>query len=51
METLYGHALPLTGLDVLRRERAVSVGEDRTLRVWKIAEESQLILRGNSVFP
>ena len=47
METLYGHALPISALDVLRRERAVSVGEDRTLRVWKIAEESQLILRGH----
>jgi len=47
METLYGHALPISGLDILRKERAVSVAEDRTLRVWKIAEESQLILRGH----
>jgi len=48
METLYGHALPIASVHVLKKERAVSVGEDRTLRVWKISEESQLILRGHS---
>ncbi len=32
-------------LDVGRAERAVSCGADRTCRVWKIPEESQLILK------
>lgn len=32
-------------LDVLRAERALSTGHDHTCRVWKIADESQLICR------
>ena len=32
-------------LDVLRAERALSAGHDHTCRVWKIADESQLICR------
>ena len=32
-------------VDVLRQERVVSSGHDHTCRVWKIAEESQLIFR------
>lgn len=33
------------GVDALRAERAISCGADRTCRVWKIPEESQLIFR------
>lgn len=33
------------GVDALRAERVVSCGADRTCRVWKIPEESQLIFR------
>lgn len=32
-------------LDVLQAERAVSTGHDHTCRVWKVADESQLICR------
>jgi hypothetical protein len=32
-------------LDVLRAERAVSTGADRSCRVWKVPEESQLIFK------
>ena len=32
-------------VDALRQERVVSSGHDHTCRVWKIAEESQLIFR------
>lgn len=32
-------------LDAARAERCVSCGADRTCRVWKIPEESQLIFR------
>ena len=32
-------------IDILRTERAVTAGQDRTCRVWKIPEESQLVYR------
>ena len=37
--------LQVLAIDVLRQERVVSSGHDHTCRVWKIAEESQLIFR------
>ena len=57
--TVFGHqadalhlcihsALPpaeVLGLDAGRAERCVSCAADRTCRVWKIPEESQLIFR------
>lgn len=34
----------MTGIDSLSRDRAVTCGgRDRTLRVWKVVEESQLV--------
>ena len=36
-------------LDAARAERCVSCGADRTCRVWKIPEESQLIFRWGRV--
>lgn len=34
-------------IDTLYRERCVTVGaRDRTCRLWKIVEESQLVFRG-----
>lgn len=33
------------GIDALRAERVVTCAGDRTCRVWKVAEESQLIFR------
>jgi hypothetical protein len=41
---LLGHPQVLA-LDVLRAERAVSTGADRSCRVWKVPEESQLIFK------
>ena len=35
----------MLALDVGRAERAVSTGMDSTCRVWKVADESQLIFR------
>ena len=47
VETLFGHQDHVLGLDALRGENCVSVGSrDKTLRYWKIAEETQVILRG-----
>lgn len=47
VETLFGHQDCITGMDALRSETAVSAGgRDRTVRFWKIVEESQLVFRG-----
>lgn len=47
VETLYGHLSGITSIDALARDRAVtSGGRDNTLRIWKVVEESHLILNG-----
>lgn len=47
IETLFGHQDQITDIDTLGRERCVSTGgRDKTARVWKIVEESQLVFRG-----
>lgn len=47
IETLFGHQDTITSLDALRGEFALSAGgQDRTVRYWKIVEESQLVFRG-----
>ena len=47
VDTLFGHQSEVLAIDALRAERALSCGADRTCRVWKIAEESQLVFRGH----
>lgn len=47
VETLFGHQDCVTCLDALRGETAVSSGgQDRTIRYWKIVDETQLVFRG-----
>ena len=47
IETLFGHQAPVLGIDALHRETAVSVGgRDKSVRYWKVPEESQLVFRG-----
>lgn len=47
IETLFGHQAPVLSMDALLRETAVSVGgRDKTVRFWKVPEESQLVFRG-----
>jgi ribosomal RNA-processing protein 9 len=47
VETLFGHQDCILGLDALRAETAVSVGgRDKTVRFWKIVDETQLVFRG-----
>lgn len=48
VETLFGHQSEITGLTSLGKERCVSSGRDRSMRQWKIIEESQLIFRGHA---
>lgn len=47
VQTLFGHQEVITSIDMLIKERAVTAGGfDSTLRLWKIAEETQLIFQG-----
>ncbi|KAI0768293.1 WD40-repeat-containing domain protein [Trametes elegans] len=47
VETLFGHQAPVLSIDALRAETAVSAGgRDKTVRFWKVPEETQLVFRG-----
>jgi ribosomal RNA-processing protein 9 len=47
VETLFGHQDCILGLDALRAETVASVGgRDKTVRFWKIVDETQLVFRG-----
>lgn len=48
LETLYGHQFGVMSVDCHLKTRPVSVGRDRTARVWKIAEDTHLIFRGGA---
>ena len=51
VETLYGHQSAVIGIDCFRKERPISIGRDRTMRAWKVSEDSHLIFRGGSLLP
>ncbi|GAA6060021.1 hypothetical protein JCM10212_001179 [Sporobolomyces blumeae] len=47
VETLFGHQDCIQSIDALRGELAVTAGgRDKTVRYWKVMEESQLVFRG-----
>jgi len=47
VETLFGHQDKVLMVDALRGENCVSVGaRDKTVRFWKVVEETQLVFRG-----
>lgn len=47
VETLFGHQDHVLGIDALRGDTCVSVGgRDKTVRYWKIVDETQLVFRG-----
>ena len=46
VDTLYGHQSPINAVASGVKERAVTVGVDSTMRVWKVVDESQLVFRG-----
>lgn len=49
IETLYGHQSPITDIDALQRERAItSGGNDASVRIWKVDEESQLVYNAHT---
>ena len=45
IETLFGHTAEVQDVHCLYRNRAVSVASDKTARLWKVVEESQLLFR------
>ncbi|KAI3918047.1 hypothetical protein MKW92_004925 [Papaver armeniacum] len=45
MDTLSIHQGEVLAVDCLRKERVLSVGRDRTMRLCKVAEDSQLVFR------
>jgi ribosomal RNA-processing protein 9 len=45
IDTLYGHQSPITAVDSLTRERCVTSSSDKTVRVWKVVEETQMVFR------
>ncbi|WBW70957.1 U3 snoRNP-associated protein Rrp9 [Schizosaccharomyces osmophilus] len=52
VETLFGHQDIVNDVDAFSQERCITVGgRDRSSRLWKIVEESQLVFRsgGNSI--
>ncbi|MCJ1313937.1 pre-rRNA processing protein [Agyrium rufum] len=47
VETLFGHQDEVLDVAALAQERCLSVGaRDRTARLWKVVEETQLVFRG-----
>ena len=49
VETLFGHQDHVVGIAAMGTDQCVSVGaRDRTARLWKAADESQLVFRGDS---
>lgn len=50
VDTLFGHQDHVVGIDALRAETVVSAGaRDRTVRYWKVVEETQLVFRGGGI--
>ncbi|PVU99429.1 hypothetical protein BB559_000730 [Furculomyces boomerangus] len=49
IETLFGHQDGISDISTLSREQAVTVGKrDKTLRLWKIIDENQLLFRAGT---
>jgi len=47
LETLFGHQDEVVDVAALAAERCITVGaRDRTARLWKIVDETQLVFRG-----
>jgi ribosomal RNA-processing protein 9 len=49
VETLFGHQDRISDVDALRGETAITSGSrDKTVRYWKIADETQIVFRGGA---
>nr|BAK03709.1 predicted protein [Hordeum vulgare subsp. vulgare] len=49
MHCLYGHQGEILTTDALSKDRLLTVARDRTMHLWKIPEESQLVFRAPAV--
>ena len=47
IETLFGHQDGVQAMDCLDKGRPISSSADRSVRLWKVAEESHLVFRGH----
>ncbi|CEM33402.1 unnamed protein product [Vitrella brassicaformis CCMP3155] len=45
VNTLYGHTSKVLCMDILARDRPLTGGEDRTVRYWKMTQETHLIFQ------
>ncbi|GAB2275246.1 hypothetical protein Dimus_010006 [Dionaea muscipula] len=45
---LFGHQSELLTIDCLRKERALTVGRDRTMQLYKVPEESHVVFRSSA---
>lgn len=45
LENLFGHQSEVLTIDCLHKERLLTVGRDRTMRLFKVPEESQFVFR------
>jgi len=43
VDTLYGHGAEVAAIAASRKERVLTCGSDRTCRLWKVVEDSQLV--------
>ena len=44
VDTMHGHLDAVLSIDSLRKERCLACGsQDRSIRLWKVEEESQLV--------
>lgn len=48
LDTLFGHQSEVLTIDCLLKERLLTVGRDRSMRLWKVPEESQLVYRART---
>ena len=50
VETLFGHQDEVVDVAALAKEQCLSVGaRDRSARMWKVVEETQLVFRGGGI--
>ncbi|ONK77019.1 uncharacterized protein A4U43_C02F2270 [Asparagus officinalis] len=48
MDTLHGHQSEIVSIDCLHKERILTAGRDRTIQLWKVADEKRLLYRSPS---
>jgi ribosomal RNA-processing protein 9 len=51
IETMFGHQDIITDIDCWTKEKPISCSNDRTLRYWKVSEDTHLVYRGHQSCP